>query len=154
MGRKNYRYSAFTLVEILVVIAILGVVATVGVAYSVNQIYKANDANRKGALNRIAVALEEYEKDNNCYPPASPDPLVCSPGTGLAPYLAKIPCDPVTGNPYSYEPGIPAACPTWYRIYTKLQNSTDTSIIELIGPGGAYNYYTGSANAPKPTPNP
>ena len=154
MGRENYRYSAFTLLELLLTITILAIVIAISVSYITNQVYKANDASRKGALNRIRVALEEYEKDNNCYPPASPNPLVCSPGTGLAPYLAKVPCDPVTGNPYSYEPGVLAACPAWYRIYTKLQNSTDTSIIKSIGPGGAYNYYTGSANAPKPTSSP
>lgn len=154
MGRKNYRYSAFTLIELLLTITILGVVVSIGASYTTNQVYKANDANRKGDLNRITVALEEYEKDNNCYPPASPDPLTCSPGTGLAPYLALVPCDPVDGSQYSYEPEAPAACPTWYRIYTKLQNTRDTSIVESIGPGGAFNFYMGSANAPKPTPSP
>ena len=154
MGRKNYRHSAFTLIELLLVITILGVVVSIGVSYTTNQVYKGNDANRKGALNRIAVAFEEYEKDTNCYPLASSNPLACSPGTGLTPYLAKVPCDPVTQNPYSYEPGVPATCPSWYRIYAILQNSSDTSAVESIGSGGAYNYYIGSANAPKPTPIP
>ena len=128
MGRKNYRHSAFTLIELLLVITILGVVVSIGASYTTNQVYKGNDANRKGALNRIAVAFEEYEKD-------------------------KVPCDPVTQNPYSYEPAS-GTCPAWYRIYAKLQNTTDTSAVESIGPGGAYNYYIGSANAPKPTPIP
>lgn len=148
MGGKNYRVSAFTLIELIIVIAILAILAVIAIVAFRNQIFKGNDAKRKADLNRIGVAAEEYEKDHNCYPPA--DLVVCTPvDSGLQPYLNNIPCDPITHLSYYYEPG-PGSCPAWYRIFTKLENTTDASIFPGIGFNGEDNFYTGSPNAPPP----
>lgn len=135
-----------TLVEILVVMGIISFLAILGVVYFRSQIFKGNDARRKSDLARIQVAVEEYEKDNDCYPPEAL--VACEPGGGLTPYTARIPCDPGGGS-YFYEPE-GALCPSWYRIYAKLENESDEDIDADIGPGRVYNYYAGSPNAPDP----
>lgn len=146
MQIRKYVNKGFTLIELLVVVAVVALLAILAINVLTRQIFKGNDARRKADLNRIGVAVEEYEKDHNCYPPAGL--VVCKPqDTGLNPYLNRIPCDPVTDENYYYEPG-PGACPVWYRLYTGLQNTADAGIVAGIGPGGAYNFYTRSANAP------
>lgn len=143
MGRKNYK--AFTLVELMIVVSILAFIAIIAIAYFRGQLFKGNDARRKADLNRIGVAVEEYEKDHNCYP--LPYIVQCDPGTGLQPYLEKTPCDPRTNTTYEYEYE-DSACPSWYRIYTVLDNVNDPKVTEGIGPGAAYNYSQSSPNAP------
>lgn len=147
MGTKNYRHFAFTLVELLVVISIIAILAAIAIMYLRGQLFKGNDARRKADITRIKIAVEEYEKDHDCYP--LPQLLVCTPGTGLRPYLDKIPCDPVTNASYIYEVE-DSACPSWYRIYADLEFSQDIDINPGIGPNSAFNYYSGSANAPIP----
>lgn len=131
-----------TLVELLIVISILGILALFALWYFRSQIFKANDARRKADLHRIQVAIEEYEKDHNCYPP--PELLVCDPGTGLRPYIDKIPCDPTTGASYVYQYDEPT-CPSWYRLATVLDVSSDSDIISGCSP---YNFVATSPNAP------
>lgn len=149
----NYsnKYSGFTLTELLIVVSIIVFLGVLGLISFRSQIFKGNDARRKADIHRITVAVEEYEKDNNCYP--SEDLVVCDPGTGLKPYLEKIPCDPVTNLSYYYE--VPDGCARWYRIYSKLDNTSDPIISELgceygCGTGFLYNYYVSPANAPDP----
>lgn len=140
--------KGFTLVELVIVIAIVGILAALIVSYLVSQISKGYDANRKSDLDRIKIALEEYEKDHNCYP--SPSLLTClNGGTGLQPYLNQIPCDPVTHASYFYEYE-DSTCSTWWRLYTKLDNSQDPNIMALCGgpDNKTFNYYISSPNAP------
>lgn len=148
MGRKNNKHFGFTLTELLVIVAIIALLAILGIGVYLRQVAKGNDSRRKGEMKRITVAVEEYEKDNNCYPKV----IVCgdSPDQEIYPYLHNIPCDPVTHQSYAYEPGPPASCPSWYRVYSKLQNLGDTQIVGAIGPGSAYNFYMGSPGAPSP----
>jgi len=131
----------------LVVISIIVVLALVIFWFLRNQILKGNDAKRKGDIHEIQVAVEEYEKDNDCYP--LPQFVVCNPGDGLKPYLSKIPCDPTTGASYYYEHE-GSSCPSWYRIYTNLQNLSDADIVGACGPGYAFNFCAASPNAPDP----
>ena len=81
-----------TLVELLIVVSIIILLVLIAIAFFRGQLFKGLDAKRKADINRIKVAIEEYEKDHDCYPP--PQIVVCDPGTGLSPYLDKIPCDP------------------------------------------------------------
>ena len=131
----------FTLVEIVIVLTIIAILAVIVLAIYRTQTGKAIDARRKADLARIQVAIEEYEKDHNCYPP--PQLLICDPGIGLQPYLDKIPCDPTTNASYYYDYDI-NACASWYRLYANLNDTSGTP----IGPNGAFNYNTGSPNAP------
>lgn len=140
---KNSERSArgLTLIEIIIVVVIVAILILIFIAYFRSQIFRANDAKRKADLSRIKVAIEEYEKDFNCYP--EPQLVTCEPGNGLAPYIEKIPCDPESNASYYYDYDS-SACPRWYRIYAVI-SETDTSAMDECG---SYNYYTGSENSP------
>lgn len=138
--------SGITLQELLVVVAIIAFLAIVAFWAYRTQVFKGFDARRKTDIYQIRVAVEEYEKDNDCYP--LPQAVVCDPGTGLQPYIPKIPCDPRTGASYYYDHE-DSSCPKWFRIYTTLENLKDSDYLGSIGPNGSYNYYSGSPNAPK-----
>ena len=140
--------AGMTLVELLVVVSIIAMLTVLGLAYFRSQVFKGKDARRKGDLHEIQIALEEYEKDNDCYP--LPQLVICKPGTGLKPYVSKIPCDPTTRASYFYEHEN-SACPQWYKIYAALENENDPDyIVGGVGPQLAYDYYVSSPNAPLP----
>lgn len=144
--------SGFTLTELMVVIGIIAFLGVLIVAYLRSQAFKGNDAKRKADLNRIGIAIEEYEKDNNCYPP--PNLVTCeNGGTGLKPYLEKIPCDPVKKVSYAYERDTTTACSKWYILYADLDNEKDNDYIPKIGPSSAYSFYYASPNAPEVVSN-
>ncbi len=142
-------YKAFTLIELLVVVAIIGLLIALAATAYIKQISKGFDARRKADLNRIKIAVEEYEKDHNCYPPAL---TACgySVDIPIHPYLSNVPCDPHTKGPYIYETD-GQDCAKWFRIYTVLENKNDAQILEGIGPGSLYNFYVSSPNAPQIT---
>lgn len=141
--------AGFTLIELLIVVAVLAILALIIFTSVVSSINKANDSKRKADLDRIRVAVEEYEKDHNCYPSQIySDKTACITDNGIKPYLNPLPCDPVTKQGYSYEPDPATVCKDWFRLYAVLQNTGDPSVIPGIGPSGAFNYYIGSANAP------
>jgi len=142
-GKKNS--FGFTLTELLIVISIITFLAVLITVYLRTQVLKGNDAKRKGDMHDIQVAVEEYEKDNDCYP--LPSLVVCNPGDGLKPYINKVPCDPQTKASYFYDYE-DSLCPSWYKIYTNLENVKDKDIPGLIGPGNYFNYYVSSPNAP------
>lgn len=146
MGRK---VNAFTLIELLIVVAVIAILALIIFTAVIRSINKANDAKRKADLDRIKVALEEYEKDRNCYPQLIySDQVSCITDAGIKPYLNPLPCDPVTKHGYNYEPDPATVCKDWFRLYAILQYTADSSVIPGIGQNNAYNYYIGSANAP------
>lgn len=136
--------KGLTLIELIIVLVIIGILILVFIVYFRSQIFKANDAKRKGDIERIRIAVEEYEKDHNCYPP--PQLLNCEPGNGLSSYLDKIPCDPVSKASYYYDYD-PTGCARWFRLFTNVEQSDDLAM-DSCGPGGTYNYYSGSGNAP------
>ncbi len=77
-GKLTVKRAAFTLIELLIVIAIMGVLAALIIASIANSRVKAADANLKGSLHSINLTLEQYKNDNSFYPssttqiPASP----------------------------------------------------------------------------------
>jgi type II secretion system protein G len=96
--------KAFTLIELLIVIAILGIVTTVVAVSFTNSQKQARDLQRKSDLKQIRTALELYYNDNGFYPPSAcgydcnayhysteGDDWI----PGLAPYMnGKVPHDP------------------------------------------------------------
>jgi general secretion pathway protein G len=139
--------KGFTLIEIIIVTTILALLAVLVIMNLKGQLFKGRDARRKADLHLIQEAVEEYEKDHDCYPPV--ELVDCSPGDGLKPYLPKIPCDPITKESYYYEPA-EGICSKWYRIYAKLDNLKDSSLLAGIGLNGIDNFYLSSPNAPLP----
>ncbi len=147
----NFVKKGFTLIELLIVVSIISLIVITGFFLARNQFLKGRDARRKADMHKIQEAVEEYEKDHDCYPPPPPDPTTnCDPGTGLKPYLSQIPCDIATGLSFYYETDNPGGCGKWYRIFILLDNLNDKDIIPAIGPGSKYNFYLASPNAPVP----
>ncbi|HUC94575.1 MAG TPA: prepilin-type N-terminal cleavage/methylation domain-containing protein [Candidatus Saccharimonadales bacterium] len=62
--------QAFTLVELLIVIALLGVIATIVIAAinPIEQANRANDAGQKADSSQIVSAIQRYYASHNTYP--------------------------------------------------------------------------------------
>jgi len=70
MTAQNKNKSAFTLIELLLVIAIIGILAAV-VAVAINpaqKINQANDAKAKSDIGQVASAAQSYFTTNQTYP--------------------------------------------------------------------------------------
>lgn len=163
---RRKRRKGFSMIEVLVVVALVSLFGTLGATTYQSSQVKSRDAARKGDLQSVRTAFEDYFNDHSCYPPAG---AMSNCGSAdLAPYLREIPCDPHTRQPYFYEPL--EGC-RGYRLLTSLENQSDPVIAELgcageegCGYGSELNFGvasgvavfnpTGSGEPPAPTPTP
>jgi len=148
--------QGLTLIEFLIVVAIIALLTMIALS-QFNLLQgrdKAIDSHRKSDLDRLKISMEDCYGDKGCYPtPHSPAPaLPCGGDTDseFHLYLGTIPCDPNTGQAYSYNPE-DVDCPSYYRIYTKLSWQNDPQIVEVgcamgCGPDYVYNYGVSSPN--------
>lgn len=115
---KNSR--GFTLSELLIVVAIIVILGLL-VLLAINPftyIKRANDTERKADIYKLQNALESYFSDHESYPPNLQQILISCGGSGLSPYLDKIPCDPNTKAGYSsYITPVGSTAPEHYAIY-------------------------------------
>lgn len=88
--------KAFTLIEILIVLAVIGVLAAIVIASTASARAGARDTRRVGDLKEIQLGLAVYYDVNRSYPAA----LSTLAATGQK-YLPAIPTDP-TGAAYEY----------------------------------------------------
>jgi len=103
--------SAFTLVELMLVVIIISVLAAMVIPRLTGRSEEARKGVAKADVDlNIATALKLYELDNGKFP-SNLDALLVNPGTQEAPnwkgpYIEKKPVDP-WGRPYQYKfPGI------------------------------------------------
>ncbi len=119
--RKNNNNKGFTLIELLVVISVIAVLTTLLMANFVGIRQRGRDGQRKSNLYSIQSALELYRADNGAYPLA----LVC--GSSLtnatATYMQKVPCDPLSGDAYTYT----STDGTTYSMIACIENQNDSS---------------------------
>ena len=80
---KNNR-KAFTLVEILIVVAIVALLAAIAIPNLLRAKVTANQSSAQATLKAIANALETYAISNGVYPPATTSLIGAAP-----PYLNK-----------------------------------------------------------------
>jgi general secretion pathway protein G len=109
------RQSAFTLIEILVVVAILGILAAIVVPRIMDRPDEAKRVAAKADIAAIVQSLKLYRLDNGFYPGTDQGlaALVQRPATNPAPanwkqggYLERLPKDP-WGSDYQYlNPGV------------------------------------------------
>ena len=161
------KIRAFTLVEILTVIAVISGLIIFSAASIPKQMMKARDSVRKSHIRKMASSIEEYYQDTKCYPisiPLCTNPLI----KGDLALINKIPCDPKTKNSYVYVPEL-SDCPKWFQLYGILED-TDDPIIEKVGcsngcgPKCQFNFGIASTNQvldpfcsevqPSPDPSP
>ncbi len=116
---------AFTLIELLIVVAIIAILAAIAVPNFLEAQVRAKVSRSRSDMRSIAVALEAYRTDGNGYPtvgnPAFPSPLdVLLPFsyrlraiTTPVAYITSLPSDPfsVPGQPDG--PGLPFSDPTY-----------------------------------------
>jgi general secretion pathway protein G len=102
--RSPRRTSAFTLVEMLLVVTIIGILAALVIPKIVGRGEQARQtAAMADITGGIKSALGQYEVDNGFYPKSLQDLLV-QPSNAKnwhGPYLDKLPVDP-WGTPYVY----------------------------------------------------
>ena len=99
-----YKKNAFTLVEVLIVVAILGLLAGIAIPNLIKARGGAEENACKGNMAMIEAAIEQWALDNNI---ASDTTIVSGAATGgWYDYLrdGKLPVCP-TGGEYSYDGG-------------------------------------------------
>jgi general secretion pathway protein G len=107
---KRTRRSAFTLVEMLLVVVIIGILAAIVVPHIAGRAEQARETAARADIASFSTALGMFEVDNGFYPKgrAGLQALVQKPGGALnwhGPYLegkTTVPLDPWQ-NPYVYE---------------------------------------------------
>lgn len=149
MKRISLKPKAFSLVEILVTLAVIGALGVFSTTTIPGQLQKARDSVRKGNIDRVKKAIEEYYSDANCYPIAL---SVCGNSISLGDLqiLDKIPCDPETKLSYVYVSET-ANCPKWFQLYGNLEYTSDKIIDKVgcrggCGPDCQFNYGVASTN--------
>ncbi len=165
--RPRFGEEGWTLMELLIVVALIAILALIFLLINWKKdIARAYDARRKTDLSNIRRSFEEYFNDHNCYPDITV--LGTCGGAELAPYLAKIPCDPSTKEPYKYQPDSDSSTCVGNRVCAKLQDWADPDITTLgcdpvngCGWGSYWNYCLATGTVvtapgfnPKSTPTP
>jgi len=107
------RERAFTLIEVLVVVAILGILAAIVVPQIMNRPDEAKRIAAKADIGAIVQALKIYRLDNGFYPATDQGlaALVQKPTTNPAPgnwkpLLERLPKDPWGGDYQYLYPGV------------------------------------------------
>ncbi len=104
---KNH-YKAFTLIELLIVVAIIGILAAIAVPNFINAQIRAKVARAYSDIRSICSAYDMYQLDNNGYPYLGDNrwgsdsiyPLITTP---IA-YISSIPRDPFLRENVGDEP--------------------------------------------------
>ncbi len=98
---------AFTLIELLIVVAIIGILAAIAVPNFLNAQLRAKIAKAESEIRSIDVALESYRLDQNIYPPTNhedgswkyPISTRLFPLTTPVAYISSVPIDPFLYGP-------------------------------------------------------
>ena len=105
-GRAEHK-TAFTLIELLIVVAIIGILAAIAVPNFMNAQIRAKIGRAESDMRSIVTALECYRIDNGKYPPwqhpngvnKNPLPTRFYPLTTPVSYMSSIPQDPFIYGP-------------------------------------------------------
>jgi prepilin-type N-terminal cleavage/methylation domain-containing protein len=137
--------SAFTLVEILVVMAIIGILATLGTSSFLSARLRARDAERKSDIGQIQRSLELYYSDYTEYPDESVITPLLSSGNEFRDangslYMSSMPTEPRTPA-FNYIYDVDATDNQKYRLYARLENTEDLAT-DIDGNGSTGDEYS------------
>jgi prepilin-type N-terminal cleavage/methylation domain-containing protein len=121
--QNNKTNVAFTLVELMVVVAVIGIIAGIVLAAAGGAQKKAARDQAKAEIKTILVGLERFRAANGGYPSPSPNPST----NRLYPYLSNLitfRTNQITGTGTNLALLDPYGYPYWYRLVT---NSTTSS---------------------------
>lgn len=154
------RLSAFTLVELLIVVSIIAILA--GILFMGNiqsSFQRTRDVKRKQDLVKLAKTFEDYYNDNQHYPPNDQN-TPNDPSNGFidntpwdSPWtdrIPQLPNDPLAPNrEYFYQTN--PYNQNFFALYAKLEDTNDPDIYNVgcragCGPNLAYNYVILSPN--------
>ncbi len=119
--RFIHEKKAFTLIELLIVVAIIGILAAIAVPNFLNAQTRAKLARCKSDLKALSTAQEMYQMDNNLYT----YPFRLHPLTSPVSYIGSVPSD--VFSPYHEEAranGESGAQFTWYRYVYGITDSS------------------------------
>lgn len=131
--------AAFTLVELMIVVAVIGIIAGIVLAVAGGVQKKAARDQANAEIKSLMVALERYRGDRGGYPLAANNPSSAALFTNLTNYMT-FRTNQISGqqvlDPYGY--------PYWYRLVTNSTQSAASSInmmsetVEVwsVGPNG------------------
>jgi prepilin-type N-terminal cleavage/methylation domain-containing protein len=155
---KNKLSSAFTLVELLIVIAIIGVLATV-LLVTINPLEaqrKARDAQRLRDMSTLQGAMDSFIGEGNSLVASnvsanSSSPKACSSnwtGYNLCSYLRTVPVPPNDSNLYH----LFTTTNNTYELLTKFESLSNDTRLTTDG-GNSSNYYELGDTTLNPTPS-
>lgn len=104
--RRNRKYTAFTLIELLLVMVILAILAAVVVPKFTNRTEDAKEKAAHADISNLETALDAFEVDNGRYPSTDEglQALLDAPQNlknWKGPYIKRLPNDP-WGTAYNY----------------------------------------------------
>ena len=123
----NKQISAFTLVELLVVMSIIGVLAAIGLTSFTTAQMRGRDVQRKSDLKQTANALELYYADYGSYPDSITFGTQFTDGKTI--YFKTLPIDPNSDRTYTYRI-VPASSNQKFQLFARLENSQDQDCID------------------------
>ena len=115
------KVSAFTLIELLIVVAIIGILAAIAVPNFLNAQMRAKIASAESAMRSIDTALEMYRVDHGHYPYWQN-----SAGTNINPVNRRL--IPLT-SPISYMSSVPQDPFVYGAANTRLDNTQDAAYV-------------------------
>jgi len=95
-GIMKSNQKAFTLIELMIVVAIIGVLATIALPKFANLVNKAKEGATKGALSAVRSAIQVYYGDNEGWFPSGPAALDSLTSDGK--YINQLPVARLPGT--------------------------------------------------------
>ena len=94
--QPKFKHSAFTLIELLIVVAIIAILASIALPNFLEAQTRSKVSRVKSDLRTLAVALESYAVDYNKFPPSTLVPRFrrLRPLTSPISYITSVPIDP------------------------------------------------------------
>lgn len=143
---------AFTLIELLIVVAIIGILAAIAVPNFLNAQVRAKIARTTADLRSLKTALESYQVDNNRYPPDAVEAGVqftqyehFRPLTTPIAYMGSVPEDEFFSAKTAEDPSGQGRVSLDHEIHTFIYASmgwmkaAGTSPSDFAGPWTAYS---------------
>jgi general secretion pathway protein G len=124
--------KAFTLIELLIVIAIIGLLTAIVMTNLTTAKSKSRDAKRVSDVAQLQLSLELCFDRANAYPATLTLTLPCG-STTFGSFLASIPVGPTPGSNYAYTvASIAGGTNNDYVIMVPLENSNSVALTDDV----------------------